>query len=48
MCGVLHEVAKSLVGTRKTTNPADELRDSTEAATDILNNTEGVKVASSF
>lgn len=42
------EVAKSLIGSRKTTTPMDELLDLIKAAIDILNNTEDVEVASPF
>lgn len=40
------EVAKSLIGTRKETDFADELRDSVKAVVDILNNMEGVEITS--
>lgn len=37
------EVTKSLIGSRMTTTPVDELHDSIMVAIDILNNKEGVK-----
>lgn len=40
------EVAKSLIGTRKETESANKLRDSIKAVVDILNNMEGVEIAS--
>lgn len=42
------EVAKSLIGSRKTTTPIDELPDSIKPAVNVFNKTKGVQVASPF
>lgn len=42
------EVAETLIIQGQTTTPNDALRHSIKAASDILNNTEGVKMASPF